>query len=263
MSDEHFNSIKKIRTCAVSYLNTVPLIWGILHGEQSTQFDLEVGIPARTADMLKAGDADIGIVSSIELPRQNLKYVKGLGIASRGEVRSIFLITQRPITELRTVAADSSSRTSVALGRIILKHRYQVEPEVISAPPKLKDMLEIADAALIIGDPALHLDPVALPNDVYDLGFEWTAMTGLPMVYAVWAVRDQHVGNSVEKALLDSYLFGRDHLDDIVKIEANKRGFPEALARKYLTEHIKFELGPNEEKGLNLFLRLASEYDLI
>jgi chorismate dehydratase len=256
-------STEKVKACAVKYLNTVPLVWGMLHGEQQGQFDITFGVPAQTAEVLKAGEADIGIVSSIELPRQKLGYVPGLGIASRGAVRSIFLITKKPISEIRTLAADANSRTSVALSRIVLKHRFHVEPEVLSAPPDLSRMLAGADAALIIGDPALRLDLSSLSNDIYDLGQEWTAMTGLPMVYAVWAVRDDSLASSLKETLLDSYYFGRDHLEDIIKIEAVRRGFSEVLARQYLTEHIVFELGSMEQKGLELFLRYASNLNLV
>lgn len=262
-SVQPFDSSEKIRACVVSYLNTVPLVWGMLHGRQRERFDLTFGVPAQTAEVLKAGGADIGIVSSIELPRQNLKYVPGLGIVSRGAIRSIFLITNKPVGEIKTLAADACSRSSVALCRIILKHRFHVEPEVLSVPPDLSNMLDMADAALIIGDPALRLDPESLPNDVYDLGREWTEMTGLPMVFAVWAVRDDATAGSLKNVLLDSYYYGRDHLDDIVKIEAERRGFPEALARKYLTEHIAFEVGPSEQRGLELYLRYATELNLV
>ena len=97
-----------------------------------------------------------------------------------------------PLAEIRTLAADSSSRTSVALTRIILSRRYGVEPRLHSCAPNLESMLESADAALIIGDPALRVDPGTTPYQVADLGREWTEMTGLPMVFAVWAGRKQH-----------------------------------------------------------------------
>ncbi|HEV2800191.1 MAG TPA: menaquinone biosynthesis protein [Pyrinomonadaceae bacterium] len=262
-SAELSDQSEKIKACAVSYLNTVPLVWGMLHGNQRERFDLTFGVPAQTAEALKTGTADIGILSTIELPRQNLKHVPGLGIVSRGGVRSIFLIANRPIGELRTLAADASSRTSVALCSIILKRRFSVEPEVISAPPDLTGMLRLADAALIIGDPALRLDPNALPHEVYDLGHEWTEMTGLPMVYAVWAVRNDASSAALGNSLLDSYRYGRDHIDDIVEAEAGRRGFTKPLARKYLTEHLAFEVGPDEERGMELYLKYASELNLI
>ncbi len=126
---------------------------------------------------------------SFELTRQDLEIIPGTGIACHGPVRSILLVSSRPAAQIRTLALDSSSRTSVELVRVILEHRYWVVPQTVSHAPDLEAMLRVADAALLIGDPALRLDPAALPWHVYDLGAEWVEMTGLPMVFAVWAGR--------------------------------------------------------------------------
>ena len=257
------DSDTKPRVCAVSYLNTVQLVWGMLHGDQRQAADLTFHVPSVCADMLKSGAADVGILSSIELPRQKLEHVRGLGIASRGPVRSIFLVSKVPVSSIRSLSADISSRTSIALCRIVLERRFQVHPEFITAAPDLTAMLEGADAALIIGDPALRLDPDNLPYTVHDLGQEWTELTGLPMVYAVWAAPKDKITEPVQKIFRDSYLFGRSHLDDILEIEAPGRGFPEPLARQYLTRHIIHELGPEEYKGMDRFLQYASELNLI
>ncbi|MDQ6699508.1 MAG: ABC transporter substrate-binding protein, partial [Acidobacteriota bacterium] len=109
-----------LRVCAVQYLNTAPLVWGMLHGPQRGRFDLSFETPSKCADAVAAGAADIGIIPSIELERQDLTIVPGLGIASVGAVRSILLISKAPASEIRILAADVSSRTSVALSRIIL-----------------------------------------------------------------------------------------------------------------------------------------------
>ena len=257
------DSNSKPRVCAVSYLNTVQLVWGMLHSHQYQEVDLTFHVPSVCADMLKTGLADVALLSSIELPRQKLDYVRGLGIASRGAVRSIFLVSKKPLSSIRSLSADISSRTSIALCHIVLSRRFHVDPEFISAVPDLSAMLESTDAALIIGDPALHLNPDNLPYTVYDLGQEWTELTGLPMVYAVWAAPKDKITEHIRKTFRDSYLFGRDHLDDIVKIEAPLRGFPESLARQYLTHNIIHELGSEEYKGMDLFLQYAAELNLI
>ena len=215
-----------LRVCAVQYLNTSPLVWGMLHGPQRGLFELTFEIPSRCADAVTSGEADIGIIPSVELERSpELAIVPGLGIASNGAVRSILLVSKVPAREIQTLAADTSSRTSVALTRIILSRRYGVKPEFISEPPALATMLEVADAALIIGDPALHLDPDTLPYHVYDLGQEWTEMTGLPMVFAVWAGRPECLKPEVVEVFRGSYLYGREHLDEIVEHAAMHRGF--------------------------------------
>jgi predicted solute-binding protein len=241
----------------VSYLNTVPLVWGMLHGPQRGLFDLDFRIPAGCADQLASGEADIGIVPSFELTRQDLEIIPGAGIACRGAVRSILLISKRPAREIRRLAADSSSRTSVQLARVILERRYGAEFESIAHPPDLEAMLRAADAALVIGDPALRIDPARLPYFVYDLGAEWVEMTGLPMVFAVWAGRREVVTPAVVEAFRGSCEYGLARIEEIVAAEAPSRPFPPEMVREYLTRNIVHVLGPREYAGLDLFLKYA------
>jgi predicted solute-binding protein len=238
-------------------LNTSPLVWGMLHGDQREAVELSFRIPSECADEVASGAADIGIIPSVELNRHDYGRVRGLGIASRGAVRSILLISSKPFREIQTLAGDVSSRTSVALARIILGRRYGTEPRIVPHQPDLTRMLAEADAALIIGDPALHLDPQSLGERVLDLGAEWTDMTGLPMVFAVWAGRKEAITPEVEAIFQASYRFGRGHLDEIIRTEAAARRLSPELARQYLTRHIICELGSAEYRGLELFLEYA------
>src|SRR5947207_225830 len=169
----------------------------MLHGPQQGLFDLDFRVPAGCADALASGRADIGIVPTFELTRQDLEVIPGAGIACHSAVRSILLVSRCPAEEIRTLAADSSSRTSVQLARVILERRYGAEYVSIPHAPDLDAMLRVADAALIIGDPALRLNPALLPYEVHDLGAEWVEMTGLPMVFAVWASRGGIVSTDV------------------------------------------------------------------
>ena len=255
------NSIPRLRVCAGSFLNTVPLVWGLRHGKQRGLFDLLFRVPAECADMVASGAADIGIIPSYELIRRDYGIIPGLGIACRGAVRSILLISRLPANEIRTLAADASSRTSVALARIVLARRYGAEPAVVRRPPDLAGMLDEADSALIIGDPALHIDPETTPFHVYDLGREWTAMTGLPMVFAVWAGPREVLTPQVTAAFQDSCAFGLRDLERIALEEAPARGFSTELVRRYLGSHIVFELGAPEIQGMELFLQYARELD--
>jgi predicted solute-binding protein len=207
--------------------------------------------------MLEEGSADIGIVPVFELGRQKLEVIAGLGIACRGPVRSILLVSKAPAARIRTLAADTSSRTSVHLARVILERRFGCRPRFLPHAPDLPGMLEAADAALIIGDPALRLDPAALPYMVYDLGKEWLDLTGLPMVFAVWAGRPGTVSEPVARAFRESWRFGLADMEEIVRVEAPARGFSPELVRHYLTSHIRHELGAEEEEGLRLFLSYA------
>ena len=248
-----------MRVCAVSYLNTTPLVWGMLHGAQRGLFDLEFRIPAECADRLKSGAADIGIVPSFELTRMDLEFIPGAGIACHGAVRSILLVSRRPAEEIRTLAVDASSRTSVRLAQVILERKFGVSPAMVAYPPDLEAMLEAADAALIIGDPALRLEPERLPHYVYDLGQEWVEMTDLPMVFAVWAGRPGVTDAGVAAAFRASCRFGLERMEEIIEAEAAARGFAPELAREYLTRHIVHELGERDYQGMELFLRYARE----
>jgi chorismate dehydratase len=244
--------------CAVSFLNTTPLVWGMLHGPQKGLFDLDFRVPSGCADALASGEADIGIIPTFELTQQNLAILPGAGIGCRGPVRSILLISSRLAPEIRTVATDSSSRTSVQLARLFLEMRHGVAPVLIPHAPDVEAMLGVADAALVIGDPALRIDPARLPYHVYDLGAEWTAMTGLPMVFAVWAGRPGAVNAEVVDAFRLSCRYGRERMSEIVAMESARREFPPEFVREYLTRNIVHELGPRDYEGMDLFLRYAA-----
>jgi chorismate dehydratase len=254
---------KKPRVCAVSYLNTVPLIWGIENGAQRDVFDMTYALPSACADQLASGEADIGIVPVIEMARQKLDYFPSTGIACRGAVRSILLISKVPFREIKTLATDTGSRTSVILSRIILAEKYGVRPKLISRVAELAPMLGEADAALVIGDPALRLDPATLPFETLDLGLEWTQLTGLPMVFAVWSGKKEMMRPSYEQAFLDSCRSGLAHMDEIVRQQAPIRGVTEQLAREYLTHNIVFELNDRDLEGLNLYLKHAASLESV
>jgi len=231
----------------------------MLHGEQRGLFDLTFRVPAECADMVVSGAADIGIIPTVELIGREFGIVPDVGIACRGAVRSILLVSRRPLRQIRTLAADSSSRTSVALARIVLARRYGVEPAAVARRPDLANMLGEADSALIIGDPALRIDPASTPFDVYDLGREWLEMTGLPMVFAVWAGPREFVTPQVIGAFQASCAYGINSLERIVAEETAGRGFSPELVRRYLGSHIVFQLGAAEREGMELFLRYVRE----
>ncbi len=246
--------------CAVSYLNTVPLVRGLLRGPQRGRYNVSFAIPSECADRLADGRADIGIVPVVEVERLGLRLIPGACIACDGPVRSILLISKVPFGEIRTLAADSSSRTSVQLARVILAHRYDAEPVLLPHAPDLAAMLDAADASLVIGDPALAIDPAALPYRWLDLGAEWKLLTGLPMVFAVWAARPA-VPESVYSAsdFVESAEYGMADLDHIVTEEHFARDMPEALIREYLTRNVTFLLRDNRVEGMRRFLTLARE----
>jgi chorismate dehydratase len=247
----------KYKIGAVSFLNPVPLVWGMLDGPQRNLVDLSFAIPSICSRELEEGKIEVGLVPVAEIARQNLALVPGVGITCQGAVRSILLFARKPWSEVKTLAADSSSRTSVQLARVILREKYGLVPEIREQTPSLEEMMSTSDAALIIGDPALLIEPEDSGYEWLDLGKEWLTLTNLPFVFAAWAGKPGIPVADLAGLARGSYEFGRDRMDEIVEREHAARGISKALAHRYLTEHIRYEMGRAEIEGLNTFLELA------
>jgi predicted solute-binding protein len=247
----------KIRVGAVSYLNTVPLIWGMLRGEEQSVVDLSFSIPSVCAAEIAEGTTDIGLVPVSEIARQGLEIMADVGIAAQGAVRSILLISRVPWHKIRSLAADLSSRTSVQLAKVILREKFGVEPEITEQSPDWREMLSNSDAALVIGDPALRIEPENLPYEHLDLAAEWQSLTGLPMVFAAWAGKPGVPDTGFREVALRSYQFGMAHLPDILGVECSKREISRALGERYFAQYIRFPLGPRELEGLHQFWALS------
>lgn len=241
----------------------------MLHGPQREVFDLSFGLPSECADRLRRGEVDVGLVPVIELARQpDLVVVPGPGIGSEGPVRSILLVSRKPLEAIESFAADTGSRTSVVLAQIVAAHAHGIRPQVRPYPPRLDEMLEIADAALVIGDPALHIDTTMTewkrqPVHIYDLGAEWTAMTGLPMVFAVWAVKNLADPDGLVEALTESAGYGLGRIEEIVGVEGPRLGLPAEAMRDYLTRYVRYKVGDREHDAIRVYLRLACELGLV
>ena len=251
----------KPKVCAVSFLNTVPLVYGMTEGPQRDSVELQFAVPSECAKRVEAGAADIGLVPIIEMDRQGLSAVPSVGIACHGPVRSILLVSKTPFGQIRTLAGDSNSRTSVELARIILGRRYGAEPVVVPMAPDLGSMLDRADAALLIGDSALAVEPHELGLACLDLGGEWCEMTGLPFVFAMWAGPPSQVTSGVTEVLEASCAYGLSELDRIIDEESARRPLRRSLIERYLTSHIVYRLGEREHTGAGLYLRYARELD--
>ena len=237
----------------------------MLHGSQQSAFDLQFCVPSECARRVESGVADLGIVPVVEMHRQDLATIPGTGIACHGPVRSILLISKVEPSSIRRVATDSGSRTSVALTRIVLRERYGCDPSVFSMEPNLDSMLVNADAALLIGDSALRISPAEIPFAVLDLGEEWRSMTGLPMVFALWAGQPRRVRTLLDQGAArefqESLDYGLSNMDALIKAESAGRGYSPDLVNAYLTRHIVYSIGVEEERGLETFLRLAVRLD--
>jgi chorismate dehydratase len=219
--------------------------------------------PAEVARRLASGRLDAGLIPSIEVPRiGGLEVVPGLCVAATHEVRSVLLVARRPLAAVRRIALDANSRTSAALTRILAAERWGIDPDYVEARPDVEAMLAGADAALLIGDPALQVDRERWM--VVDLAAEWQALTGLPFVFAVWATRPEAAAvPGLGAVFADSLRFGLDHLDDIVAQAAAELSLPADLVRAYLTENLGYLLGEPERAGLDEFWRLARAHGLI
>ncbi|HJZ54437.1 MAG TPA: menaquinone biosynthesis protein, partial [Gemmataceae bacterium] len=243
------------------YLNSKPLI------ERLTDFapsvELSLALPSRLADQLAAGEIDVGLIPVIEYFRgANYTFVPNIAIASRGPVLSVTLFSRVPWAEIRSVALDEGSRTSAALTQILLRKRYGVRPRVELLPIDAPVEEVHTDAVLLIGDRAMR---ACLPGHkfAYDLGQEWTDWTGLPFVYAVWAVRSGIGLGDVEQAFHQAKEHGVAHAGVIAQREAAALGLDPGYCRRYLTNIIRYDLGPQELAGLNRYRELAAELGLI
>jgi len=249
-----------VRVGAVNYLNTKPLICDL--EQLAPQAELILEVPSRLADLLAEGELDIALIPVIEYFRSGCYcVVPNIAIASRGPVLSVTLFSRVPWTSIRRVALDAGSRTSAALTQILLRKRYGVSAEVVSLPLDCAAEDVEADAVLLIGDRAMR---ACLPGfqHAFDLGQEWFDWTGLPFVYAVWAVRQGVDLCGVDEALYQAKKRGLDRVGVIAYAEAPRLGLDAGFCRRYLSNILHFDLGPREQAGLRRYYALACELGL-
>jgi chorismate dehydratase len=245
-----------IRLGAVAYLNTRPLVYGL---DRDDRFDVRFDVPSRCAALLHANVVDLGLIPSIEYPGHRYSIVPGVSIASDGPVASVAIFSRNPIEQIRSIALDSSSRTSIALLRVLCAKWFGIAPRLVDMAPDLDGMLARHDAALIIGDNALFLDHEALGLEKTDLGEEWIGMTGLPFVYAFWAGRADAVAAGDVEALQKARDEGLAATATI-----GREAFPDDPAKavradRYLRENVNYALAEGEVAGLRRFYELAAE----
>jgi chorismate dehydratase len=258
-----------VRVGAVGYLNARPLVFGL---DRSPRFSLRFDVPAECAELLHAGRIDLGLIPSIEYLHGDYRIVPDLAIASRGPVRSVMVFTTRPMRDVRSIALDTSSRTSVALCRVLCARLFDIHPTLRPHSPDLASMLSACDAALIIGDKALFAEQAGqsgMPDmasvEKVDLGEAWTSLTGLPFVYAFWAgragsVTSDHIAElqqARDQGVQRPEELAREYLGPSSGVET------EAIGAAYLRDNIKYHLGAEELAGLRQFYRYAREAALV
>jgi chorismate dehydratase len=262
-----YRLMKRLRISAISYLNTAPLMWDFEHGDAGTrsEFDISYTLPSHCAASLREGAADIGIIPAaayISIP--DLAILPGVAIASRRAVRSILLVSKVPLEKVRTVALDTSSMTSVALTKILFAKWWGGPRSFVEMAPNVEQMLEMHDAGLVIGDPALKIDRSRYLT--FDLAEEWIRLTGKPFVFAFWAVRQSALKEATRDLDLAAvFQESRDHgllpenIDRIAREWAPRLALSEAAVKSYLTENIHYSLDPDCLEGMQLFFRYAKE----
>lgn len=250
----------KLRIGGVGYLNARPLTWAL---DRQSRWQMRYDVPSVCAELLHSGAVDIGLISSIEyLHADDYRFVPGVGVGSRGPVKSVALYSRVPVERIGHIALDTSSRTSVALIRILCRHRFGIEPGFVPHGPDLAAMTSQCDAGLLIGDPAFDADHEALGLTKIDLGAEWTAMTGLPFIYAAWTGRAGAVGPDEVRVLQEAQDEGLREVDAIAREYGRGDEGRTARAGAYLRDNVKYGLGAEEAAGLQMFLDYAADLGL-
>jgi chorismate dehydratase len=278
----------KLRISVVQYLNTAPLVRGFTHGPLQGKYDLSFTVPSSCAEALRTGAADVAIIPAIEYQRiPNLAVLPDLSIASKERVRSLLLVSKMPIREVRNLALDRSSRSTQALTRILCEDRWNIAPQFTEAAPDIVQMLQSADAALVIGDSALRLaiqaEQCVRPGSdgewicsgaqvglaqtsklhLYDVVHEWWQLTERPAVLAIWAARPEVARPELAADFSASLAFGLEHLPEICREAARELQLPEKELSLYLRTNIDYSLDAGNLKGLDEFFARAARLNLI
>ena len=280
--------MRKLRISVVQYLNTAPLVYGFTNGPLKDKYDISFTIPSQCADDLRDGCADVAIIPAIEYQRiDNLVVLPDLAIAAKRRVRSLVIVSRKPIQEVKSIALDRSSRSTQALTRILCAEHWRILPRFYEATLATATMLEQADAALLIGDPALRLaiscasyaslgtsgellcnaDKAGINATgtiyLYDVVQEWRRLTGLPAVLAIWAGRREVVTPEIDADFAASKAYGMANISRISAVAAGEQGLPAAEFVNYLRENIDFTLDQENLAGLELYYCLAAKLGLI
>ncbi len=250
-----------MRISASSYLNTAPLIWSFLYGSRKGVAEVILdNAPSRSAALLGENRVDAALVPVVAFQSiDDLFVVPGVCVGAREGARSVCLVTRGAgLSEVETVALDTSSKTSVALTKIIFREFLQNEPRWIDHEPDLDAMLRAADCALLIGDPALTLAEGERCRK-FDLAEIWNDHTGLGFVFAMWMTRQR----SPEIDFAGARDEGLGHLDEIIANYHADINLSEQQLLSYLSETISFAVDESMEKGLDLFFELSAKHGLI
>jgi chorismate dehydratase len=248
---------RKIRVGAVSYLNTKPLIYGFEQGMMKDSVELIIDYPAKIAAALLSNEIDIGLVPVAVIPvMKEYHIISDYGIACDGEVASVCLFSEVPLSEIKTVLLDYQSRTSVMLAKILLKEYWKIDPVFEQADDHFSNNIKGSVAAIVIGDRALK-QRKKTPY-IYDLGSAWKALTGLPFVFAAW-VSNKEMDNSFVNDFNKANELGLNNIKQIVQM--NPCSFFDL--EQYYTQFIRYTLDEPKKQGMEAFLSKLSQMQIL
>lgn len=255
MADSHAPPV--LRISCVEYLNSKTLIYGLA---DQADLDLQLRVPSALLETLRNRSADVSLLPVIDYQRlRGLVLIPSGGIGCRGKTLTVRLFSRVPIKDTRVLACDTDSHTSVALARVLLKRLYGLSPRVIE---RHQGTGEPGETTLLIGDKVISEGPTDMPYQL-DLGEAWHDLTGLPFVFAAWFAREGVTLRDLPARLMAARIAGLEAVDEIVAEHAPSRSWPIDIARAYLTEYLKFDIGPDQLTAIRLFHSFAAEDGLI
>jgi len=250
--------MQKIRISIVSFLNTVPLLYGIEKtSELFQQIDLHKDIPSVCAVKLTNNAADIGLIPVAAIPFiANAEIVSKYVIGAVGAVKSVLLVSDVPLNQITAVYLDYQSRTSIQLVKVLAKHHWHITPNWIPAQPDYETEIRGTKAGIIIGDRTFHL-PKHFEYS-FDLATEWIQFTELPFVFACW-VANKPIKKDFLNKFDEALGFGVRNIRDVVNCYKDNYNITETEMYDYLTQNISFHLDDRKKEAMSLFLKLLNK----
>lgn len=252
------------RISASSYSNTAPLVWSFLYGANRGRYELILdNAPARSAELLREKRIDAALVPVIEYQRiDDVLLVPNVCVGAKEKVRSVCLVTKgEDLKDVESIALDVSSKTSVALTAVIFREFLGFNPDGFSHEPNIEEMLEKADCALLIGDPALTIDETVYRK--FDLAETWKKFTGFGFVFAMWMANEERIDAAKQIDFQAARDEGLNHLDEIIANYESEISLSRPDFKNYLSENISYTIDDSMGRGLSLYFELARKHDLI
>lgn len=257
--------MSKIRISAVSYLNSLPFVYGLKHSPLAKDCDISLDTPSVCADKLISGKVDIGLIPIAAIQQvPHAKIISDYCIGSNGEVRTVCLYSEVPLDKIKTILLDYQSRTSVLLAKILVLEYWKINPEFVDAKKGFEKKIKGTTAGVVIGDRTFSLTPSPSPFGeglgvrlAYDLSEQWKEFTGLPFVFACW-VTNKKLSATFVSEFNNALENGLNNIDKTLK-EFPPSVISKAAAKKYLTENINYDFDSEKKKAMKLFNKLSQK----